>query len=870
MPKKQKNQTAENNIVDYQQLMRLIDRGDLKGIEAWVNKNKLKPAFNLNQSIKYKLLELKPIEWYCKKFHQCYKFSEQGHIFHLLSSYPEAEGISAVSSVNFEPFFIKGLLKNMEELKGKSSAFFQFSNDRGENLIHQVIRSPREWKLIQYIPELSRRGVNVNQLNNQDEPPIFIAVYLRYIEALHYLILAEANFSTTTRDGFSILDVAVSRGDQKIYQLIKDHAAQKTISIKLGAFLIQAAELGNIQLWKGLITRINDWELKIDLNCRHPVNGRTALMAAAHEGKATIVKYLLKSKADPRIQDQQGFNAFSHSLISGDDKTIGILLQAADQEILEQKTSNGAPILQLAVENAPNFITPLFERGVRVNVCNADGNNPFVIALFLNRMDAINLLIDHPDLDRTASMSYFDAAIRYCDSSVLSKLIASPKFRHCFDENQELQLYSLTIALNKKSHFEVLFNSNFDINIYYYHWKNIRHPLAQLVFLGKTTWIDWLLKNHGNKLEDDSITSMLEYATWVSDEKIALLCVNFFSDMRLQESSENQITSAYLTYLSCLCAKKGWTTAAIKLQPKLKLFTNSLLFKNYNLSLLNFLMLIAYLEGDNRNLKMNKSLLLCFDPLSLINQIPHLSNYDNKEGFDSWKKGLIASHYASLQESKTVMVSEIATEPFVVRFSPYSFFTQVKGLDAEQVWSLFKEVKEHKMKNKSLGRVIIPASESKNPKSISWFSGSLPSSHPQLFPVESKSTLNAYLFIPTSIQEDPMAREVLNKSRWIFNRKNGFKRLKGNLPIEIILQIDDNYFQFHTHFTYEITQPHTANRVLCFTLNAENKDEQEILYIAAYPVKDGLHHSRTHLPKKIKLVVSKADVLEDELRTLTF
>ena len=197
MPKKKKNQTAENNIVDYQQLMRLIDQGDLKEIETWVNKNKLKPAFNLNQSIKYKLLKLKPIEWYCQRFPQCYKFSEQGHIFHLLSSYPEVEegkGISAVSSVNFEPFFIKGLLKNMGELEGKSSAFFQFSNDRGENLIHQVIRSPREWKLIQYIPELSRRGVNVNQLNNQDEPPIFVAVYLRYIEALHYLNLSRSQF----------------------------------------------------------------------------------------------------------------------------------------------------------------------------------------------------------------------------------------------------------------------------------------------------------------------------------------------------------------------------------------------------------------------------------------------------------------------------------------------------------------------------------------------------------------------------------------------------------------------------------------------------------------------------------------------------
>lgn len=282
-------------------------------------------------------------------------------------------------------------------------------------------------------------------------------------------------------------------------------------------------------------------------------------------------------------------------------------------------------------------------------------------------------------------------------------------------------------------------------------------------------------------------------------------------------------------------------------------------------------MLIAYLEGDNRNLKINKSLLLCFDPLSLINQIPHLSNYDNKEGFDSWKNGLIAPHYASLSETKTEMLSEIGG-PFIVRFSPYSFFTQVKGLDVEQVWSLFKEVKEHKMKNKSLGRAIIPASESKNPESISWFSGSLPSSHLQLFPIESKSTLNAYLFIPTSIQEDPMAREVLNKSRWIFNRKNGLKRLNGNLPIEIILQIDDNYFQFHTHFTHEITQPHDADRILCFTLNAENEDERGILYVAAYFVKDGLHHHhpRTHLPNKIKLVVSKADVLEDELRTLTF
>ena len=214
--------------------------------------------------------------------------------------------------------------------RGRTALFSALEHDRKEN--------------IEMVKLLIKNKADVNIAydgdNENEETPLMYAAMKGYKETVKILIENKADINKRNRNNANALIYAYMYGHEDIADILLQNGSDsldkslKACNLNEATLLIDNAPL---------ITAVNYSTNEVflqklidngaDVNCLN-LNGGTALIDAALNGKINFVKLLIKNNADVNVQNRGGMTALMWACHNGDLEMTKMLLDAgADKNI---------------------------------------------------------------------------------------------------------------------------------------------------------------------------------------------------------------------------------------------------------------------------------------------------------------------------------------------------------------------------------------------------------------------------------------------------------------------------------------------------------------------------------------------------------
>jgi ankyrin repeat protein len=223
------------------------------------------------------------------------------------------------------------------------------------------------------------------------------------VDEVRKLIAAGSDVNTPEPDGTSALLWAAHQGSPELIGLLVKAGADPNAANNFGVTpLLEASRYGDAATIKALLDGGADL-------AKATREGETALMAAARAGSAAAVELLLAAGADiDAVEDLQEQSALMWAASEGHLDVVDLLLdkganpnlQARSSELTTRSTradypSGGFTALHWAVRNGDEpVVRRLVEGGADLDLTNADGATPMMLAIVNDRFDLAATLIE--------------------------------------------------------------------------------------------------------------------------------------------------------------------------------------------------------------------------------------------------------------------------------------------------------------------------------------------------------------------------------------------------------------------------------------------------------------------------------------------
>ncbi|KAI3723122.1 hypothetical protein L2E82_34484 [Cichorium intybus] len=185
-------------------------------------------------------------------------------------------------------------------------------------------------------------------------------------------------------DGETPLIHAARQGHTSTAKYLIEHGANPALSSELGATALHhVAGIGNIELMEVLLSSGVEVDSQSDAG--------TPLVWAAGHGQQDALKLLLKHKADPNIETDDGITPLLSAVAAGSLPCLELLIQAGAKVNI---TAGGATPLHIAADSGnTELITCLLKSGADPNVKDEDGLKPVQVAAARGNKGAVEILV---------------------------------------------------------------------------------------------------------------------------------------------------------------------------------------------------------------------------------------------------------------------------------------------------------------------------------------------------------------------------------------------------------------------------------------------------------------------------------------------
>ena len=133
-----------------------------------------------------------------------------------------------------------------------------------------------------------------------------------------------------------------------------------------------------------------------DVNAATP-NGKTALMAAARQGAAAVVRQLLAAGADINRSNHMGGSPLMYGAGSGDLETVRSMVACG--AVINHHAVNGwGPLMIAAAKNHHHIVRYLCQQGAAVNTTDIYGWTPLMRAAYEGNQAVVAVLLRQPGI----------------------------------------------------------------------------------------------------------------------------------------------------------------------------------------------------------------------------------------------------------------------------------------------------------------------------------------------------------------------------------------------------------------------------------------------------------------------------------------
>ena len=216
---------------------------------------------------------------------------------------------------------------------------------------------------------LLKSGIDVNARSGDGSTALLWAVNSNNLEIARALIAAKANLDAANDFGVTPLLHASGTGDAAMVELLLRSGASPSKAHPEGQTpLLAAARSGSVPTVRHLLAR------GVDVNHTESFQSTTALMWAAAEGHIDVVDLLLEAGADPNRQ--------------------GHVTTLKDRHNADHPTGGFTALMFAARRGDDALVRRLVARGANVNLKNGDSASAAMIAMYNDRFDVANTLIE--------------------------------------------------------------------------------------------------------------------------------------------------------------------------------------------------------------------------------------------------------------------------------------------------------------------------------------------------------------------------------------------------------------------------------------------------------------------------------------------
>uniref|UniRef100_A0A8B9H256 Ankyrin repeat and sterile alpha motif domain containing 6 n=1 Tax=Astyanax mexicanus TaxID=7994 RepID=A0A8B9H256_ASTMX len=289
------------------------------------------------------------------------------------------------------------------------------TDEEGNTALHFASASGHE----QLVRFLLRKGASVDSRNNYGWTPLMQAARFGHLNVAHILLENGAEINGRNRLGASVLTMAVRGGHAHVAKLLLENGAFVDDFDHLSAVegnangnnsnhsdngknflditpLLCSAQHG----FEAMVRLLLEWGA--DVNFSQKTTGWSALMLATLSGKASIAQLLVERGADPDHLNVLSKTAFEVALQLKHKEVksyLDSITTVRPQPDAEKKRPDVFSALKLG--NAQLVKEILEEDPSQVNLANADGASPLMIAAVSGQQEVVQLLVEkNADVDK--------------------------------------------------------------------------------------------------------------------------------------------------------------------------------------------------------------------------------------------------------------------------------------------------------------------------------------------------------------------------------------------------------------------------------------------------------------------------------------
>ncbi|XP_060756112.1 ankyrin repeat and SAM domain-containing protein 6-like [Neoarius graeffei] len=289
------------------------------------------------------------------------------------------------------------------------------TDEEGNTALHFAAASGHE-HLVRF---LLRKGASVDSRNNYGWTPLMQAARFGHLNVSHILLENGAEINGRNRMGASVLTMAARGGHTHVAKLLLEHgafvddfdhlsAAERNVNgnnsnhgdngknfLDITSLLVSAQ-----QGHEAMVRLLLEWGA--DVNFSQKTTGWSALMLATLSGKASIAQQLVERGADPdhlNVLSKTAFEVALHLKQKEVKSYLDSITTVRPQPDDEKKRPDVFNALKLG--NAQLVKEILEEDPSQVNMANADGASPLMIAAVSGLLEVVQLLVErNADIDK--------------------------------------------------------------------------------------------------------------------------------------------------------------------------------------------------------------------------------------------------------------------------------------------------------------------------------------------------------------------------------------------------------------------------------------------------------------------------------------